>query len=286
MRKRMLPVVLCLVVSAVAFGADVVNPFFPYCIDTHDSKHRSLEEQAAMLKELGFDGMGHLWLDNIPERLATLDAVGLKLFQISIRVDIKAEKDAYDARLKDVVPLLKGRGVMINLLMTGLPPSDQAGDARAVELVREIADLCRDAGVRVVLYPHAGDWLERVEDGLRIVKKAERPNVGVMFNLCHWLKVDKEENLRPLLKQAMPHLMAVSINGADGAEAIRAGTGNWLQPLDQGSYDVGALLAVLRALGYTGPVGLQCWGIEGDVREHLARSMAAWRKMNGLPEMP
>ncbi|MGB0070881.1 MAG: hypothetical protein WBQ11_22900, partial [Isosphaeraceae bacterium] len=38
-------------------------------------------------------------------------------------------------------------------------------------------------------------------------------------------------------------------------------------------------LKTLDELGYTGPVGLQCFGIGGDAREHLARSMAAWRKM-------
>ncbi len=39
------------------------------------------------------------------------------------------------------------------------------------------------------------------------------------------------------------------------------------------------LLKTLDELGYTGPVGLQCFGIGGDAREHLARSMAAWRTM-------
>ena len=64
------------------------NAFFAFCIDTHDAKKRNLEQQAALLKELGYDGVGHLWLDNIPERLKTLDAAGLRLFQITMSVDI------------------------------------------------------------------------------------------------------------------------------------------------------------------------------------------------------
>ena len=32
------------------------NPFFPFCIDWHDAKTRSFEEQSVMLKELGYDG--------------------------------------------------------------------------------------------------------------------------------------------------------------------------------------------------------------------------------------
>ena len=40
------------------------------------------------------------------------------------------------------------------------------------------------------------------------------------------------------------------------------------------------LVRTLRELGYQGPIGLQCFGITGDTREHLARSMAAWHKLN------
>ena len=31
---------------------------------------------AAMLKELGYEGVGHIWLDGLPERLKTLDELG------------------------------------------------------------------------------------------------------------------------------------------------------------------------------------------------------------------
>src|SRR5512140_1760211 len=68
------------------------NAFFPFCIDTHDAKKRNLDQQAEMLKELGYDGVGHLWLDNVAERLKTLDAAGLKLFQITLLVDIAPGK--------------------------------------------------------------------------------------------------------------------------------------------------------------------------------------------------
>jgi len=271
------------VVSWAILASDAespVNPFFAFCMDTHDSQKRGLEEQAALLKELGYDGAGHLWLDNLSERLKTLDAVGLKLFQVYLSVNIAADKDAYDPRLKNMLPQLKGRGTMLALLMDGLPPSDPKGDPKAVELVREIADLAQSSGVRVALYPHSNAWLERVEDALRIAKTVDRPNVGVMFNLCHWLKVDKEENLKPLLTAAKPMLYAVSIHGADSAAAVQAGSGNWIQPLDSGAFDIYNLLKLLRDLGYAGPIGLQCYGIPGDARDHLTRSIAAWRKLN------
>ena len=268
-------------------GTQETNAFFAFCIDTHDARKRNLEQQAQMLKELGYDGVGHLWLDNVAERLKTLDAAGLKLVQITITVDLTPGKPAHDARLKEVMPLLKGRQVQFALLVNGLKPSDSAGDARAVEVVREIAGLAAESGAQVLLYPHSHFWLEKIDDSIRVAGKVDRPNVGVMFNLCHWLRVSKDRNYEPLLARAMPRLMAVSINGADEYDS-QPGWGRYIQPLGRGSFDVLKLLRTLRQLGYTGPIGLQCFGIPGDAREHLAESMKAWRgyqaRMAGAPQ--
>jgi sugar phosphate isomerase/epimerase len=113
----------------------------------------------------------------------------------------------------------------------------------------------------------------------------DRPNVGVMFNLCHWLRVDTSRDYKPLLKLALPRLWAVSINGADEFDE-KPGWDRYIQPLDKGNFDVAGFLRTLRGLGYTGPIGLQCYGIGGDAREHLARSIAVWRRMNSTPTTP
>jgi sugar phosphate isomerase/epimerase len=256
------------------------NPFFAFCMDTHDTKRRTLSQQADLLKELGYDGAGHLWLDQIAERLKTLDDAGLKLFQITLLVDIAPGKQAYDPRLKTVMPLLKGRGVQLALLINGRKPSDTVGDPHAVEVIREMADLARESGAEVVLYPHTGFWLERIEDAIRLADKVDRANVGVMFNLCHWLRVSKDRDYKPLLEKALPRLLAVSINGADELDA-QPGWGRYIQPLGRGSFDVPAFLRALRQLHYAGPVGLQCYGIQADARDTLAESMKAWRDYSG-----
>jgi sugar phosphate isomerase/epimerase len=271
-----LALLFCAAVVSPTVAASKTNAFFAFCIDTHDAKKRNLQQQAQLLKELGYDGVGHLWLDNVPERLKTLDAAGLKLFQITLLVDITPGKQAYDPRLKEVMPLLKGRGVQFLLLMNGLKPSDPAGDARAVEIVREMAALARSSGAQVLLYPHSNMWMERIQDAVRVANKVDLPNVGVMFNLCHWLRVSKTRDYKPLLVQAMPRLWAVSINGADEFDD-KPGWGRYIQPLGRGSFDMLSFLKTLRQLGYTGPVGLQCYGIQGDVRDNLAESMTAWR---------
>ena len=69
-------------------------------------------------------------------------------------------------------------------------------------------------------------------------------------------------------------IFAVTINGA------QRGVKTWpelIQPLDKGDFDNRELLKTLREIGYRGPIGLMCYGIPGDVREHLVRSMGVWK---------
>jgi sugar phosphate isomerase/epimerase len=253
--------------------------FFPFCIDWHDAKRRSFAEQAPMLKELGYDGVGHIWLDGVEERLKTLDAVGLKLFQITMVVEVGPDKAPYDtARLRQVLALVNGRKMQFALLVNGRKASDPSVDPHAVAILHGMSDLARGTDAQFLLYPHQGSWIERIEDSVRVAGKVDRPNVGVMFNLCHWLRVDPSRDYRPLLEKALPRLWAVSINGADIRDE-KPGWDRYIQPLDQGTFDVAGLLRTLKELGYRGPVGLQCYGIGGDVRDHLARSMAAWKRM-------
>ncbi|MCB1127402.1 MAG: sugar phosphate isomerase/epimerase [Verrucomicrobiae bacterium] len=264
-------------------GAEPPRPseravFFPFCIDWHDAKKRGFTEQAEMLKELGYPGVGHIWLDGVEERIKSLDDAGLKLFQITIQVDIDPAKQPYDPRLKDVLKRVRGRGVQFALLVNGMKPSDPAGDERAVEVVREIAGLDPGTDAEFLLYPHVSNWIERIEDAVRVADKIDRPNVGVMFNLCHWLRVCPDRDYATRLKQAMPRLMAISINGADERDD-QPGWTKYIQPLGRGSFDMAKFLRTLRELGYHGPVGLQCYGIGGDTRDHLQESLKAWRRL-------
>jgi hypothetical protein len=52
-----------------------------------------------------------------------------------------------------------------------------------------------------------------------------------------------------------------------------------IQPLDVGSYDQVTLLKHLREIGYEGNVGLQCYALKAPSKEHLRRSLAAWKEL-------
>lgn len=254
----------------------LTNPFYALVNGVQDDKHPTPESQARMLKELGYDGIGTSGVGGIREMLAALDRYGLKLFTVYVGAWLDGDQPTYDPQLPEAIKLLKGRDTMIWLYVRSKQrkPSSPAGDARAVAIIRELADAAKPSGIRIALYPHTWFWIERVEDAVRVAKKVDRDNVGVTFNLCHWLKVDDPKTMTARLELARPYLYQVTINGAD---TDGQGWDTLIQPLDRGSFDTCVLLRALRRLGYKGPIGLQCYGVKGDKYENLRRSMAAWR---------
>jgi len=254
-------------------------PLYGFCVETGvpGLKPRSLDEQARLLRELGFDGLGApLWLDGSLERnLQILDQAGLKLYMVHTSVDLGPKANPYDPRLPDAMRKLKGRPVTICVLLHGFPPGDQRGMEPAVRILRELGELAAGSGLRVSVYHHVNDWTESLLFALEVVKRVNHPHVGVNFNLCHWLKVDGQKDYRPVLRQNAAKIFAVTINGAQlGSQTW---TNGLIQPLDRGDFDNRQLLGTLRQIGYRGPIGLMCYGIPGDPRDYLQRSMRVWK---------
>jgi len=250
--------------------AKLANPFFAFDNGTGRGQV-SATEQARLLAELGYDGMGYTGAKDIPAMLEALDAHRLKMFSIYVGAQVGKDGPSYDPDLPVACKALAGRDTLIWLTIQG--QADDR-DRQAVQVVQQVADLAAESGLRVALYPHVGFYVASTEDALRVAKKAQRTNVGVSFNLCHCLRLGNEQKIPALLRDALPHLYAVSINGADHE-------GDWdrlIQTLDRGSYDVQGLLSLLTDLGYNGPIGLQCYSIPGDIRENLTRSIRAWTK--------
>ncbi len=237
---------------------------------------------APMLKELGYSGLGGAAGDTAMP--AALERAGLRFFNAYAGASFDAGQPALTDVMRRNLEALRGHDAALWLTIPKVTQDGKAfanssadGDATVVAALRELADFAGPLGVRIALYPHAGTWLERVEDAIRVAEKADRPSVGVTFNLCHWLKVEgSERDPGPVLKAADARLMFVTINGADTGDTRKMGWDRLIQPLGSGSYDVGAFLAKVREVGYTGPVGFQGYGIKGDAREVLRRTIAAW----------
>ncbi len=259
-----------------------LGPFFAFDNGTGRGSV-SLEDQAKLLAELGYAGIGYTGCDQIPEMLQALDKYNLRMFSIYVGAQLGDKVDekgpSYDPGLPAAIQALKGRDTLIWLTVQG-QRDDQ--DQQAVKIVQDVADLAQAAGLRVALYPHVGFYVSSTDDALRLVRKADRKNLGVSFNLCHTLQLGQEARIPEILQAARPHLFAVSINGAEH----EGGWDRLIQTLDRGAFDNFALLSLLKKLEYRGPVGLQCYNVPGDIRENLTRSMNAWKKLTDRLQSP
>jgi len=129
----------------------------------------------------------------------------------------------------------------------------------------------------LAIYHHVSLLAEKVEDSFRLAQKTNRENVGSVFNLCHFLKTDLEENLAKVIDLTFPKLFAVSICGADGGDTKSMGWDRLIQPLGQGSFDVYRLVELLVEKGYQGPIGLQCYNLKGSPENYLPQSTETWK---------
>lgn len=255
-------------------------PFFAFDNAAKDAAHPDPTSQIALLKELGYDGIASVRPAHVPEALAAAKQHGIKIFSIYAVVPID-EGTAVDPALFDALRQLNGKGVALWLGLTSktFKPSDPAGDDLALRRFVEIARPAKENAVPVILYPHANFWVERVDDAIRFAEKTGDPDLGVMFNLCHFLRLQDESELGDVLARAKSRLRCVSINGADSG----CRGGDWkrlIQTLDRGTFDVAKVLRALDAIGYHGPIGFQGYGIGGDAKDNLRRTIDAWRALS------
>jgi sugar phosphate isomerase/epimerase len=251
------------------------NPFFALINGVADEEHNTPEKMAAMLAEIGYDGIGPSGVNGIPEMIEAMEAEGLKVHAQYVGAFVDGGEKPFDPKLPEAIAAMKGHDTHVWLWLRSKKhrPSTEGGDEEAVKVVGQIADMAEAAGVKVALYPHVGFYVATIDDAVRVAKKVDRENVGVSFNLCHWLKAQGPEGLEAKLRLARPHLFIVQVNGADN----EGGWDRLIQPLGEGEFDVYHLLKTVKQMGFDGPVGLQCYAVKGDKKENLRRSMQAWK---------
>ncbi|MBI1373533.1 MAG: TIM barrel protein [Phycisphaera sp.] len=264
-RFTALSITLTLCLTAVASAQDKADaPFAPafYAFE-NGVAFGDVDNEAKTLKELGYDGISQVHGGSkLAERVAAYEKVGLKVLSVYLNVDDKP------ITAEQVQPLAD-RGAMIELTIHKMTPG-------TVDAVRQTAEMASKLNIRVALYPHFGMGVATIPQALDLIDKVNHPNLGVMFNLCHYLRGEKAGDLEATLDKAAPHLFAVSTCGAD---TTGKGWGDLIKPLDQGDFPQARLFGTLKKLHFTGPVGLQCYAVKGDKRTNLEHSMTAWKKI-------
>ncbi len=160
------------------------------------------------------------------------------------------------------------------------PGNGYSNDSEAIASVIKVADLASLSGRKVAIYTHAPDYISNSVDAVKIAKLANRPNVGISFNLCHELMYcnnnhkNFSERFDSLTRYSMPYIFTVSISGADSV-------GNsWdvlIRPLGEGNFNTFPIVKTLIDKNFKGPFLLQAFGLKQDPKTHLDKSMSVWK---------
>jgi len=258
-----------LAVLAESHTRDSQQFFFAFDYGVGRDQKWPIEEQAQTLKDLGYHGIGYSGIKDLAQRQAAFKAHDLTVFSLYVPCFPANTEEPFDPQFAQVFKQLAGTKTMFLLTVQG-----KTTDAQAARVIQNMADLAAVYQVKITLYPHYGFHVATTRDALRVVKKIDRPNVGVAINLCHELRSGNGPDLDSIIVEAAPRLFTVSINGAmkDGTDWSKL-----ILPLGQGDFDMLHFLGKLRTVGFTGPIGLQCYNVKGDQRENLARSMGVWK---------
>lgn len=242
------------------------------------TRGQSLETRLKWAKQAGFRAQHEMGIKHPAAMVKAYAQAEMHLAAVYLYMD--AGTGELPAGFAEALEVLKVQKPQLWLAFKGTQSPEHPWDERVLGIIRAAADLAAQHDMQVVLYPHHGFYAPTVADVVRLAGKAARPNVGVAFNLCHFLKGEPGSDWMSALKLAGDHLMAVTITGADidGADWTTL-----IQPLDQGDFPLRELLAYLKQSGFAGTLGIQDYGVLGEPLETLSRSHHTYQKlMRGL----
>jgi len=241
-----------------------------WCIVPFDSESRTSQERAEMLNELGLAQIAYDYRDeHIPsfkEEIEVLKDHHIKLSAVWLWVDPRLEEPLNDAG-REVFDILRETGTQTEIWV-GFPDnafdgiSDEESLSRSEEVVKEILQEAEDIGCTLALYNHGG-WFGEPVNLIRIIESVGSEKIRIVYNFHHaHHQVDQFE---ALLQEMLPYLSTININGmkVEGPKIISLGEGD--RELE--------MLSIIRASGYSGPIGILGHTEGEDIRVVLERNL-------------
>ncbi|WP_165940175.1 sugar phosphate isomerase/epimerase family protein [Dyadobacter psychrotolerans] len=279
---------LCLIFvfsAKTGFTQKVTNDFFTlHNIIRGDSVYNTFDKQVELIKKAGFAGVEINQTESFEGMKAALDKNNFtgSYFYVKLRLD----EPHVDPKLRLYIQQLKGSKTIIAPFILNdskkFKPSSREADTLVIKLVREIGEWAKASGLQVAIYPHLGYYVERTDHALELVKKINQKNVGLTFNLCHWLATttaEERSDLNPHLNELKPYLKMITISGANDVFSQQKNVWeDYILPLGKGSFDTyGMVKYLVKDLGFKAPIGVQCYNIKGDKPELIKITTAAWK---------
>ena len=237
--------------------------------------------KARLLKSIGYDGLEGFGDQNYQELQHALDTEGLHMpvnyVPLNFEVDGKTENPSVD-QIKEIIRSSeKGAVIYFHIHSKTFIKDKEKGDQVVTAILREFSDYAADFKVKLCAYPHVSFYCETAAHSFKLAEMVGRKNYGSVINLCHMLKVEGSAGIDDKIKKYSPSLFAENICGADDGDTQHLDWDRLIQPLGQGTFDTYRFVKLLADNGYTGPIGLQCYNLKGDVFETLTQSLKTWK---------
>jgi len=278
-------ILLFLICSNSLWAQKVKNEFFAlHNIIRGDSTYNTFDKQVELVKNAGFDGIEINQIESFEGMKTALDEYDFKGSYFYVKLQLG---EPIDNRLEKAIIKLKGSNTIIAPYILAdnkhFKPNSPEGDSETIKLLQLISMWSKKAGLQVAIYPHLGFYVERTDHALRLVKKVNRKNVGLSFNLCHWLattSLTERTDLKNHLKELNPYLKMITISGAnDIISQKKTIFDDYILPLGTGSFDTYDLLKyMVKTIKYKKPIGVQCYNIKGNKPQLIQNTMNVWKE--------
>jgi sugar phosphate isomerase/epimerase len=282
--KKLLIYSVLLIYTQSVFAQKVRNQFFAFHnIIRGDALYNTFDKQVEFVKSEGFDAIEINQIENFAEMKAAIDKHQFK--GAFFYVKLKLEPPFYDSGLEDCIKKLKGTNVIISPFIVSetkrYKPSTHDADTLATHLLQQIGDMAKKSDLEVAIYSHYSFYVERTDHALALAKQVNRKNVGLTFNLCHWLATTNQQErmmLKPHLKELNPYLKMITISGAnDVISQSKVIWDDYILPLGQGSFNTYELVRyIMKDLKFKKPIGVQCYNIKGDKVALVKNTISVW----------
>ncbi|HRE50029.1 MAG TPA: TIM barrel protein [Flavitalea sp.] len=246
-----------------------------WCVIPFDSKKRSPEERAIMLKSLGFRSFAYDWrandLPSMETELATLKKYNIALSAVWFHIDGNSE-NLLDETNETILNILQKTNTHTELWINFNPRyfkgSQEEKLQKAISMVRYIHERAAAIGCTIALYAHGG-WFGEPGNQVAIIRGAGLPDTRVVYNFHHGHK--DMDNFAEVLSLLGPYLSTVNLNGmrAEGPQILGFG---------EGDREAG-MLKTLKASGYSGLIGIIGHTENEDVQLALQRNLDGLKKV-------
>ena len=236
---------LCATLAGAADLFDKGN-LAAWCIVPFDAKKRTPEQRAEMVAKLGFKKVAYDWrAEHVPEferEILAYQKHGLEMFAFwGVHDEALRLFDKYQMHPQ------------LWIMMKGTGDTQEAMVKTAAEGLLPMLETAKKVGSRVGIYNHGG-WGGEPENLVAVCEYLKKHhgtnNVGIVYNLHHGHS--HLDRLPQALAAMKPWLLCLNLNGMDVAGDTK---GRKILPLGVGTEDV-KVLRIVRASGYSGPIGL------------------------------